>query len=220
MTCQPPTWIDSVLETGLPAYPKYNAPISGWHPTVFESSFIAQHPFWRGEVEVSWGEVASAIGLSVGRLNRGLLTRARALRAEYQDPDAVAQLNRFCELSALDVPIDGSFPPAWTLLVVEFFRMAGADQLWIRDEFGETLSACAPATQTLDLSLSRIHRRGAIFSPVPGVLASVDWDSFFTLFLGPRSLLLPLSKSLDGGPFWTAASFRARKRKPDARRVR
>jgi len=198
MTCQPPTWIDSVLETGVPAYPTYDAPISDWHPAVFESAFIALHPFWRGETPVSWGEVAAAIGLSVGRLNRGLLTWTGALRAEFRDSDAAALLSGFCERSGLDAPVDGSLPLVWTPHVVAFFRTAGADQLWIRDEFGDALSPCSPLVETLDLSLSSIHRRGAIFSAVPGVLASVDWDSFFTVFLAPRSQLAILSESVEG----------------------
>lgn len=198
MTCQPPTWIDSVLETGVPAYPKYDAPISAWHPAVFESAFIALHPFWRGETPVSWGEVASATGLSVGRLNRGLLTWMGALGTEFRDSDAAARLSGFCQLSGLDAPMDGSLPLAWTPLVLAFFRTAGADQLWIRDEFGEVLSPCSPLPETFDLSLSRIHRRGAIFSAAPGVLTSVDWDSFFTVFLAPRSQLANLSRAVEG----------------------
>ena len=110
VTCQPPTWIDAILETGVPAYPKYDAPISEWHSAVFESSFIALHPFWRGEIPVSWSEVASAVGLSVGRLNRGLLTWAGASKAESRDSEAAARLNRFRELSGLDAPIDGACP--------------------------------------------------------------------------------------------------------------
>jgi len=198
MTCQPPTWIASVLETGVPAYPNYDAPISDWHPTVFKSAFIALHPFGRGKTPVSWGEVASAVGLSVGRLNRGLLTWAGALRAEFQDSDAAARLSAYCQLSGLDAPIDGALPPAWTPVVVAFFQSAGADQLLLRDEFGQALSSCSALAETLDLSLGRIHRRGAIFSAVPGVLASVDWDSFFTLFLAPRSQLAALSRVVEG----------------------
>jgi hypothetical protein len=70
--------------------------------------------------------------------------------------------------------------------------------LWIRDEFGQAQSPCSALPETLDLSLGRIHRRGAIFSAVPGVLATVDWDSFFTLFLAPRSQLATLSKAVEG----------------------
>jgi len=136
--------------------------------------------------------------LSVGRLNRGLLTWAGASKAESRDSEAAARLNRFRELSGLDAPIDGAMPPTWTPLLVEFFRAAGADQLWVRDEFGETLSPCAASVGTLDLSLGRIHRRGAMFSPVSSVLVCVDWDSFFTLFLAPRSQLAPLSKAVEG----------------------
>jgi len=198
MTTQPPTWINSVLETGVPAYPTYDAPISDWHPAIFESAFIALHPFWRSETPISWGEVASATGLSVGRLNRGLLTRSGALRTEFRDSDAGARLSGYCDRSGLDAPIDGALPLTWTPLLVAFFRSAGADQLWIRDEFGQALSPCAALTEPLDLSLDRIHRRGAIFSAVPGVLAAVDWDSFFTLFLAPRSQLATLSKAVEG----------------------
>jgi hypothetical protein len=170
------------------------------------------HPFWRDETPVSWRELASATGLSVGRLNRGLLTWIGALRTEFQDSDAAARLSGFCEVSGLDAPIDGSLPLAWTPLVVAFFRSAGADQLWISDEFGQPLSPCPALAEKLDLSLNRIHRTGAIFSAVPGVLTSVDWDSFFTLFLGPRSQLAPLSTAVEGffcetdtKHFWKAA---------------
>ena len=198
MTRQPPTWIDSVLQTGVPAYPAYDVPISDWHPAVFESAFIALHPFSRAQTPVSWGEVAAAIGLSVGRLNRALLTWSGALRTEFADSDAAARLRGFCELSGLDAPLDGSLPLIWTPLVVAFFRAVGADQLWVRDEFGEALSPCAALAEPLDRSLGRSHRRGAIFSAVPGVLASVDWDSFFTLFFAPQSQLATLSQAVEG----------------------
>jgi len=101
MTRQCPTWVESILQTGTPAYPSYDAPICQWHPAAFEGAFVALHPFWRGEVAVSWAEVASSLGISVGRLNRALLTRDGALRVEYRDSDAAAQLNRYCEASAL-----------------------------------------------------------------------------------------------------------------------
>jgi len=120
------------------------------------------------------------------------------LRIEYRDSDAAAQLNRYCEVSALEGPIDGGIPPEWTTLVIDFFRTAGADVLWVTDEFGEVLPACSPATAELDLSLRAVNRRGAIFSSVPGVLVSVDWDSFFTLFFASRSLLGRLPKVLEG----------------------
>jgi hypothetical protein len=198
MTRPRPTWVDSILQTGAPVYPSYDAPISKWHPAVFEAAFVALHPFWRGDVAVSWAEVASLLGISVGRLNRGLLTRDGALRVEYRDSDAAARVSRHCETSALEGPIDGCIPPEWTTIVVDFFRTAGADVLWVIDGFGQVLQPCSASTAELDLSLGSVHRRGAIFSSVPGVLVSVDWDSFFTLFFASNSLLAPLPNVLEG----------------------
>jgi hypothetical protein len=221
MTRQRPTWVDSILQTGVPAYPNYDAPISQWHPAVFEAVFIALHPFCRGDVPVAWAEVASLLGMTVGRLNRGLLTRDGALRVEYRDSDAAALLNRYCEASTLDGPIDGCIPTDWTPILIDFFRTAGADVLWVTDEFGEELRPCSAETAELDLLLGSVHRRGAIFSSVPGVLVSVDWDSFFTLFFAPRWLLARLPDVLEGfvagidtDHFWQTTS--ASNHMPDA----
>ena len=198
MTRQQPIWVDSILRSGVPAYPDYDVPISKRHPAVFDAAFIALHPFYRGDVPVSWSEVASLLGMTVGRLNRGLLTWAGALRVEYRDSGAAELLKRYCEASTIDGPIDGSIPTDWTPIVVDFFRSAGADALWVTDEFGKVLHPCPAAIAELELSLGSVHRRGAIFSSVPGVLVSVDWDSFFTLFLAPKSLLGRLPDVLDG----------------------
>jgi hypothetical protein len=120
-------------------YPAYDAPILDWRPSLFESAFVALHPFEGEETPRTWAHVSADLDVDIGRLNRALLTSVGALRVEFEDAPAASRLKDYCLVRKLDFPQDGQFPVQWTELLTRFLREHGSGQVWVRSEFGDTV---------------------------------------------------------------------------------
>jgi hypothetical protein len=192
-------------------YPAYDTPLVEAYGGRFESVFVVLHPFvsvpyelaWKATksypsdeqifahgAKCTWGEVAIHSGLrACARLNQALLTSIRSIGEDLCDFKASEVLNGFLESERVWMPSEGRFEPLLHADFLSAFETAGQKELIFVPEF--------PAVDALQrLDVRKLKDRETVF-PVRGSLVArdasflftVDWDSFFTLFYGPRELL-------------------------------
>jgi hypothetical protein len=178
---------------------------------LFESVYVILHPFVRVPTDLAWsatkqypsdeqilvaGEkctwthVAAATGLGTcAKLNQALLTSIRSINEELCDYDASQVLNRFLEAESLWVPGEGSFEPLLQADFLNAFEAAGQEDLMFVPEFPNV-----DPVQQLNTTKLRSHEQafpnhGSLVALDASFLLTVDWDSFFTLFYGPRDFI-------------------------------
>jgi hypothetical protein len=148
----------------------------------------------------SWAKVAAETGLHTWpKLNHALLTSIGALKAEFRDDLAMDALQRFLEYRCIWMPGKGGFEPLLQREFLLIFTEAGLNELIFVPEFAEIDPS--PQHMALIPDLVRIERlsvpdldngnvrfpfRGSLVAPDGSFLLTVDWDSFFTVFLGGR----------------------------------
>jgi hypothetical protein len=189
-------------------YPPYDAPLADAYGGLYESVFIILHPFvsvpdnlaWKATrqypsdeqilslgAKCPWASVAAQTGLSTcAKLNQALLTTTGSIAPELSDSPAAIALQRFLQSESVWMPVQGRFDPLLQMDFLSAFAAAGQDELIFIPEFPHT-----DPIQLLNISRLRNRKdtfpsRGTLLAPNESFLLTVDWDSFFTLFYGPR----------------------------------
>lgn len=192
-------------------YPSREIPLVEAYGGRFEAVFILLHPFievpeqfaWRvtrrypADVEIAsqgsryaWTEVGRQTGLtSCARLNLALLTASGSVTGDLADPTAQNLLQHFLQSQPVWMPTEGRFEPLLHADLLHVFEAAGCAELVHVPEF---LNADPVVQLSLDLlrrSAISFPDGGTLLAPDASFLFTVDWESFFTLFYGPRDFL-------------------------------
>ena len=200
-------------------YPGYETPLLEAYDCRFESVFVILHPFVRVPAELSWkssqsypgddqilaqgskcawAEVYERTGLNnCAKLNQALLASIGSLSDELIDPEAFRLLQNYLRAETVWMPTEGRFEPLLQLDLLAGFQAAGCKKLIHVPEL-------AAANEICEYTVDELRNRSAAFpscgtlSPADGsFLFTVDWDSFFTLFYGPRDLIVQVARQQD-----------------------
>jgi hypothetical protein len=207
-------------------YPNYSAPLLEAYDGRFESVLILLHPFARvpGTLAWSatrqypsdaqilaqgtkqpWSEIASLTGLgSCAHINQALLTSIGSLPDHVADPAASGVLQSFLQSQAIWMPAEGRFEPLLRADVLRAFALARAPELIYVPEFPHSDPVVTLPITGLRNGSVPFPSRGTLLAPDHSFLFTVDWDSFFTLFYGPRSLVARVCASLNLEGFFAA----------------
>jgi len=200
-------------------YPPYAIPLVEAYDGLFESVFIVLHPFVRVPaalawsttrnypldaqilshgVKCPWSQVAEYTGLtSCARINRALLTSIGSLNSDLADPAAAGALQAFLQAQPIWMPVEGRFEPLLRAGLLRAFALANAPKLLFVPEFPATNPvATLPIPGLRDGSIP-FPSRGTLLAPDHSFLFTVDWDSFFTLFYGPRAFMTRAAAALN-----------------------
>jgi hypothetical protein len=198
-------------------YPSYEAPLLDAYNRRFESAYILLHPFvrvpqamsWKATreyptddqilregVKCSWSHVAARIGVSsCAKMNQALLTATGSVVDYLRDYPTRDLLQRFLEAEPVWMPGQGAFEPLLQADLLAAFDMIGCNELIFVPEFRNT-----DPVETLQISELRGRTRtfpgcGSLVAPDGSFLFTVDWDSFFTLFYGPRGFVQDFARA-------------------------
>jgi hypothetical protein len=200
-------------------YPPYDAPLADAYGAQFESVFIILHPFigvtanlaWKTTkqypsdekilslgAKFPWARVAAQTGLTTcAKLNQALLTSTGSIAPELSDPTAAIALQNYLQSESVWMPVQGRFEPLLQMDFLAAFAAAGQQELIFVPEFPH-----ADPIQLLNASQFRNRKeafpsRGTLLAPDESFLFTVDWDSFFTLFYGPRAFVTHVARQLN-----------------------
>lgn len=203
-------------------YPPYSLPLAEAFDGRFEAVFIVLHPFLRvppslawsatrrypDDAEIaahatpySWTGVGAHTGLSsCARLNQALLTSIGSLTDHLADPDGRDALQRFLESHPVWMPVEGRFPPLLQSGLLHAFTTSGLRELIYVPEFPNMDPVVTLPIDGLGDGSIPFPACGTLLAPDRSFLFTVDWDSFFTLFYGPRTFLSQIAaeRNLEG----------------------
>lgn len=192
-------------------YPRYDTPLIGAYAGRFESCFVILHPFVRVPAELSWrvtrqyptdeqiladgakctwGEVASNTSLrACARVNQALLTSIGSVNQDVCDYQARDTLQSYLETEPVWMPVEGRFEPLLQADFLDAFQATATPELIYVPEFAEKNQVRRLSADALANGTETLPTRGTLIAPDASFLFTVDWDSFFTLFYGPRALV-------------------------------
>lgn len=197
-------------------YPPCDAPLVDAYGGRFESLYVILHPFvrvpdrlaWRqtrtypseeqiaavGE-KVRWAEVAEQTGMrGAAGLNHALLTSIAAIYPEFGDFAARDRLQRFLEAGKVWMPNEGCFEPLLQPDILDAFEAARKNSLIYVPEFPSVDPVLPFNVARLKEKADAFPARGSVMPEDASFLFTVDWDSFFTLFYGPRKFVAAFVK--------------------------
>lgn len=199
-------------------YPEYGVPLIEAYGGAFESVFIVLHPFiqmpeslgWSAKrqypddsfilshgARYSWMDVVARTGLhSCARLNQALLTSIGSLKDELADPAGRDVLQGFLQTQPVWMPTEGRFEPLLQDQFLTAFEASGAAELVFVPEFPEADSVVRLAVAGLKDSSIPFPNYGTLVAASESFLFTVDWDSFFTLFYGPKAFVSRMVEKL------------------------
>lgn len=203
-------------------YPPYSIPLIQAYDGLFDSVFVLLHPFIRmpqalswaatkhypeddqilaSGTRFSWAQVAEQTGLrSCSQINQALLTSIGALDDYLCDYPARDTLQRFLETSPIWMPTEGRFELLLLPNILDVFRAARFNELIFVAEFPQADPRTDPVRSVplagLQDNSIQFPTRGTLVAPDASFLFTVDWDSFFTLFYGPRAFLDQITRKL------------------------
>jgi hypothetical protein len=157
-------------------YPPYNAPLAEAYGGRFESIYVIVHPFVGVPEPLAWKTV------------KQYPTDEQILSQGVKVPWASVAAQTGLSTCA-KVPTEGRFEPLLQTDFLDAFAAAGLDELIFVPEFPH-----ADSIQRFNVSRLRDRRdafpsRGTLAAPDESFVLTVDWDSFFTLFYGPRAFV-------------------------------
>ena len=192
-------------------YPPYDVPLIEAYGGAFESVYVILHPFvsvpddlaWAATkqypsdeqilssgAKCTWAHVASKTGLGTcAKLNQALLTDIRSIKEELCDFAACKALNSFLESESVWMPCEGSFELLLQMDFLDAFEAAGQEELIFVPEFPGIDAVQKLDVQRLKRRKESFPSRGTLAALDKSFLLTVDWDSFFTLFYGPREFV-------------------------------
>jgi len=209
-------------------YPPYGTPLVEAYGGRFEAAFIVLHPFIRvpdilswniarlypGDEQIavhgkrfSWTEVETQTGLgSCARINQALLTASGSLKGDLADRTGCETLQTFLQANPVWMPAEGRFEPLLQPAFLETFASAGVEKLIFVPEFpGSDPVVRLPIYSLQDGSIP-FPACGTLLAPDQSFLFTVDWDSFFTLFYGPRDFVAQTTQRLNLEGFFATAN--------------
>jgi hypothetical protein len=197
-------------------YPPYDAPLADAYGCRYESVFIILHPFvsvsdnlaWKATkkyphdeqilslgAKCSWAQVAAQTGLtSCAKLNQALLTATGSIAPDLSDSPAAIALQRFLQSQSVWMPVQGRFEPLLQMDFLAAFAAAGQEELIFVPEFPHTDPIQLLNVPKLRNRQDPFPSRGTLLAPDESFLLTVDWDSFFTLFYGPRAFVTKVAR--------------------------
>ena len=197
-------------------YPPYDAPLADAYGGRYESVFIILHPFvsvpesltWKATkkypsdeqiaslgAKCPWARVAAQTGLSTcAKLNQALLTATGSIAPELSDSHAATALQRFLQSESVWMPVQGRFEPLLQIDLLAAFQAAGQQELIFVPEFPHTDPIQLLHVSRLSSRKEAFPSRGTLLAPDESFLLTVDWDSFFTLFYGPRAFVTEVAR--------------------------
>lgn len=197
-------------------YPPYDAPLADAYGGLFESVYIILHPFvsvpdnlsWKVTKQYpsdeqilshgtkhSWASVAAQTGLSTcAKLNQALLTSTGSISPELSDFHAATALQSFLQSAPVWMPVQGRFEPLLQMDFLQAFKAAGQQELIFVPEFPHTDPIQLLHVSRLRNRTDPFPSRGTLLTPDESFLFTIDWDSFFTLFYGPRAFLTEVAR--------------------------
>lgn len=199
-------------------YPPYSIPLVEAYEGRFEAVFIALHPFVRVPQSLSWiatrtypndahiaalaakypwTEVAARTGFSnCAQLNQALLTSIGSIDGHLADPQGREALQTFLQSQPVWMPVEGRFPFLLQQDFLRVFSAAHADELIYIPEFPAIDPVVTLSLDNLRSGAVPFPSCGTLLAPDASFLFTVDWDSFFTLFYGPRAFVADLARAL------------------------
>jgi hypothetical protein len=194
-------------------YPPQDAPLMEAYGSRYESLYVILHPFvgvpdelaWQATknypddeqivrvgAKYPWSQVAAHTGMSTcAKLNQALLTSIGAISKELCDFAGRDALKEFLESESVWMPTEGRFEQLLQTDFLDIFESSGQQELVFVPEFPD---AKTDPIQRLNLASLRSREvpfpgRGTLAAADESFLLTVDWDSFFTLFYGPRDFV-------------------------------
>ncbi len=149
----------------------------------------------------SWSDVYSQTGLnSCAKLNQALLASIGSIAEELADFEARNRLQRFLESEPVWMPTEGRFEPLLQMDLLAAFETADSKKLIFVPEFQEIDGVKELDIAELKSGTLPFPSRGTLMPADGSFLFTVDWDSFFTLFYGPRALVSEVAqrRNLEG----------------------
>jgi hypothetical protein len=199
-------------------YPPYNAPLAEAYGGRFESVYIVLHPFvsvpealcWKATkrypsdeqivsqgARCNWAQVAARSGLrTCAKLNQALLTSIRSIVDDLCDFEASSRLESLLEAEPVWMPTEGRFEPMLRMDFLDVFEAAGHEESIFVPEFPHADPIQQLRLATLKTGAQPFPSRGSLVAPDASFLFTVDWDSFFTLFYGPRDFVTETTRRL------------------------
>lgn len=203
-------------------YPAYETPLLEAYGGRFQSAFVILHPFVRvppqlawnkgsaypDDAEISsygskytWREVYTHTGLgSCAKLNQALLASIGSIPEELTDFEGRKILQQYLESEPVWMPTEGRFEPLLKAGLLAAFKAAGCTKFVHVPEFPDNDPVLELSVTALESRSDCFPLRGTLLPPDQSFLITVDWDSFFTLFYGPRSFLTEVAsrQNLEG----------------------
>jgi hypothetical protein len=192
-------------------YPPYDAPLAEAYGGRFESVYVILHPFvgvpeslsWSATghypsdeqilnegSKLTWASVAAKTGVAAcAQMNQALLTAIRSLKDEFCDFPAAQALENHVKTHAVWMPGEGVFEPLLERDLLAAFEAAGHNELIFVPEFPQIDPIQHPSVTKLMNREIAFPERGSLVAPDASFLFTLDWDSFFTLFYGPRDFV-------------------------------
>lgn len=192
-------------------YPPYDAPLLEAYSSRFESAYVVLHPFicmpeefsWQATrhypddaqilahgSQCPWSEVAAQTGIGAcAPLNQALLTSIGSIADHLCDYAARDKLQQFLQSSSVWMPAEGRFEPLLYDDLLHTFDEAGQSELIYVPEFPQRDPIQSLPVAGLRERTIPFPSGGSLVAGDESFLFTVDWDSFFTLFYGPRSFI-------------------------------
>lgn len=189
-------------------YPPYDAPLAEAYGGRFESVYVILHPFvavpdnlsWKAtktypddelilskSAKFQWSSIATQTGLKTcAKLNQALLTSIRSIDEELSDFAGSSALQSALTAGSVWMPTEGRFEPLLRADFLDAFELAGNGKLVHVPEFPQDEPVQELDIARLKCGQEAFPNRGSLVAPDGSFLFTVDWDSFFTLFYGPR----------------------------------
>ena len=188
----------------------------------FESVYVILHPFisvpdelaWKATkqypddeqilsvgAKYTWADVAGKARLGTcAKLNQALLTSIGSIDEDLRDYAASSALTSFLESQPIWMPTEGRFEPLLHTDFLDAFEAAGRGELVFVPEFPATDAIKRFSVQGLKRREQAFPNRGTLTAIDESFVLTVDWDSFFTLFYGPREFVTEVvhRNSLEG----------------------
>lgn len=220
------------MEPEIFVYPPYEQPLIDAWDRRFECAFVVLHPFVHVPIEhswstahqypnddailavgarCSWAEISCRTGLrSCAGINQALLTAIGALDPTFADPAGSSALQTLVRSDPIWLPTEGRFEPLLRNNFLSIFERTGDAELLHVPEFPQSDPVVRLRIDALRSGKTQFPAGGTLLAPDGSYLFTVDWDSFFTLFYGPRTFVDEAVRALELEGFYaTANTFHA-----------